>query len=254
MTPYKDKFWEDWRPPAALRRSAPREVRMTASGIGMMILAVCMVAGGIAGGVAFRASAQRTAHEVKLLEEQGRVAEGVVVRLRRSGGRNETESVEYRFTADSREYTHDHPVSHGFWRTLRAGAPIAIRYLPSNPRRSFPDAAPPRPAPPWTSFAFGGMFVVIAGPIVLMILRSRRLLEDGRAAPGIVTGNQRRSNGETTHNVVTYDLRLSNGSIVKGRANRRRIPEGTIICVVYDPDNPKRNAPYPFQLMKVAEE
>ena len=48
--------------------------------------------------------------------------------------------------------------------------------------------------------------------------------------------------------------RLLSGAVRKGHssANKRSVPAvGSVICVIYDPDNPRRNAVYPFSLVEL---
>jgi hypothetical protein len=85
--------------------------------------------------------------------------------------------------------------------------------------------------------------------VLAMLLRKQvRLLTEGRPAPGIVTG-WRRTKGGT---VLRYEFVLLNGATAKGRGKSRRPPAiGSPICVLYDPENPRRNAPYPLCLVKL---
>ncbi|HUA58504.1 MAG TPA: DUF3592 domain-containing protein [Verrucomicrobiae bacterium] len=246
------RFWEGWSPPAELKRSAPRPVALTGGGIGMMVLAVAMAAGGIAGAIAFRATGRRATLELRTMEVQGRDAEGLVTRLTRTGGEDETYTAAYRFVVEGRDYQGRRRISRSHWRQLREGSPIAVRYLATDPSRNFPAADPPRPNSIWLSIGFAGGLLFLAGMFVWMVNGARHLLEDGRTAPGIITGNRRVSSEHGAHNVIKYEFRTAGGSTYKGRANRAKMPPGTIICVVYNPDNPRRNAPYPFQLVKVA--
>jgi hypothetical protein len=252
-TSSKSNFWDDWSPPAELNRSTPRAVTLTGGGIGMIVLAVLLAAGGIGGGIAFRISGQHKAAERRILESEGRDADGVVTQLWHNGGRDEQYMAAYRFSVDGRDYQSKRVISHAHWRQLRDGSTIAIRYLPADPNRNSPVGDLPNPVPLLVSFGFAGLFLALSGVFLFMVRGARRLLEDGRAAPAIVPANQRVTSEHGAHNVVRYQFTLRAGSSFKGRANRAKIPPGTIICVVYNPDNPRRNAPYPFNLVKVAD-
>ena len=84
---------------------------------------------------------------------------------------------------------------------------------------------------------------------VFVIQREKRLLSDGRAAPARITKVKR---VEHHRHVLRYELATMNGEVVKGRADSRHAkPVGETLCVVYDRDNPRRNAPYPFKLVRV---
>jgi len=56
--------------------------------------------------------------------------------------------------------------------------------------------------------------------------------------------------GYATH----YRFRNQDGEVRNGRgALPHRLETGTIVCVISHPDNPRRNAPYPMKLYRVAE-
>ncbi len=78
--------------------------------------------------------------------------------------------------------------------------------------------------------------------------RQRRLLTEGRPAPGIVTRLSRTKGGMQ----VYYDFLLLSGSVAKGSSGPVSKPPGIgqTVCVLYNPDNPRRNAIYPLCLVK----
>ena len=52
--------------------------------------------------------------------------------------------------------------------------------------------------------------------------------------------------------VLLYEFQLLDGTNVKGRSDVRKVPaEGTALCVLYLPDNPRRNALYPLSLVRL---
>ncbi len=246
------KFWEDWSPPADLRRSAPRPVQLTASGIGILVLAAAMAAGGIAAAIALRVEARHTMEELRAMQTGGADTEGVVTRLWKVNEKEQSYLAEYHFSVNERDYRGRRRLARSHWNRLQTGSPIAVRYLASDPKRNFPADDPPRPTTVWLPIGVATVFFFIAGMVIWMILGARRLLADGRAAPGVVTANQRVSNQHGSQNMIRYEFRTAGGSSFKGRANRAKMAPGTVICVVYNPDNPRRNAPYPFHLVKVA--
>jgi hypothetical protein len=92
------------------------------------------------------------------------------------------------------------------------------------------------------------MVAVPAFLLPIAVRREARLLAEGRPAPGRVTGFKRA--GKTIQ--VQYEFHLLNGALVKGKVNRSKPPiEGTTVCVLYDPENPRRNAPYPLSLVRL---
>jgi hypothetical protein len=87
---------------------------------------------------------------------------------------------------------------------------------------------------------------------------------EGRPAPAIVTKYSRVYRrmriaaqgpvGMSHKNRFFYDFPLLSGAIAQGKSDpQKRTPEiGSVICVLYDPNNPKRNMPYPAGLVKLA--
>jgi hypothetical protein len=93
------------------------------------------------------------------------------------------------------------------------------------------------------------------GAILLTaIARQRSLLMNGRAAAAIVTALRTERNSEGgKHQVMTYEFRLMTGATRTGtrQAPRKAPAIGSVICVIYDPDRPSRNRPYPFSLVRL---
>ena len=107
--------------------------------------------------------------------------------------------------------------------------------------------------PAWLPFVVG--FFSVAATLVLpfKVHRERHLLADGRPAPAVVTRLRRRRTDHGAQNIVYYEFPLTEGGTCRGHYNirRRSMPEGSVICVLYDPDDPRRSAPYPTCLVKL---
>jgi hypothetical protein len=89
----------------------------------------------------------------------------------------------------------------------------------------------------------------------IKVRRQRHLLEDGRPAPAVVTRLRTWRTQHGTRNIVYYQFALPDGAPCKGRSNveGRSIPKDTVICILYDPDNPRRSAPYPLCTVKLSQ-
>jgi hypothetical protein len=50
---------------------------------------------------------------------------------------------------------------------------------------------------------------------------------------------------------MTYEFPLLSGAVASGKAGTSAKPPaiGSVICVIYDPESPKRNAVYPLSLV-----
>ena len=93
--------------------------------------------------------------------------------------------------------------------------------------------------------------------LCLAVVRwQRTLLSEGRCATAVVTAvrKSKGSSGET-HTEMVYEFRVLGGTLATGKAAARKgAGVGTAISVVYDPERPKRNRPYPLPLVTLNRE
>src|SRR5687768_2051068 len=88
---------KNWNLPAELATSPPRTVRLSGTGIMMIVLAVGMVVGSIVVGIELSSIAARETETTRLVAEQGAETNGIVTRLWRSGRKKRNFRVAYRF-------------------------------------------------------------------------------------------------------------------------------------------------------------
>jgi hypothetical protein len=247
------KLWVGWKPPEGLNRSWPRPAVLTGRGVMLYVLAALMLVGGVFGAVWIARESWRQRTEARRMVAAGRDSEGAVTRLWRHDGKSPDFRVAYKFAVDGRDYTGHASVGSGYWMSLHVGSPIAVRYLPSAPARNFPAAYPPTPTPAWLAFLIGGMGAVAGVLLPLKVRRQRHLLEDGRPAPAVVARVRRLRSQHGTQNIVYYQFALPDGGVCKGRSNchDRSMLKDSVICILYDPDNPRRSAPYPLCTVKL---
>jgi hypothetical protein len=221
---------------------------LTGSGIAMAVLAGAMLLGAVVAGIGLNTTARRQAHDQRLLQEQGVIVDAQITRVWRSTGKDQQHLLSYRFTVQEREYVARKVVPPRIWQTLRAGSSLPVRFLPANPKVNHPIGWDDHPMPNWVPYLVFGELAVIAMVLAMLLRKQMQLLTEGRPAPGIVTGHRRTKNGT----VIRYEFQLLNGATAKGRGQSRRPPAiGAPICVLYDPENPRRNAPYPFNFVKL---
>jgi hypothetical protein len=211
-------------------------------------LAVVFLVGGLAAGIALEITALRQAEEQRLLREQGADAEGLVTRLWRSGDKGHTLWVAYRFTVQERTYAGGAKAPLRIWKNLQVGSELAVRYLPSRPALSYPHGCEPGPMPMWVPWLVAAAVSATGGLFTLPLRRQGWLLAQGRPAPAVVTRHAKTDKGTLVH----YEFQTLSGSMAKGRSgpNRKPFAIGATLCVFYDPDNPRRNAPYPLPLVE----
>ena len=239
---------DSWTPPDGLGYSSLRPVGLTGGGVALLVVAAMMLLGAVAAAIGLGTTARRQAKDHRLLQEQGVNTEAQITRLWRSGDKNQQHLVSYRFTVQEREYAARKGVPARIWQKLTAGSSLPVRFLPSDPKVNHPTEWNDTPMPNWLPYLLSGGLVAIAFGITIPLRIQMRLLTEGRPAPGTVTGHRRTKDGT----ILRYEFVLLNGATAKGRGQSRRPPAiGAPICVLYDPENPRRNAPYPLTLIKL---
>jgi len=246
-----------WAPPAGLDRSRPREVSLTSRGIALLILAGVLCLGAIAAGVGLTAVAGRAAEEARLLQKDGQMADGQIIRLWRGRDDDRQPWASYQFAIQGRTYQKNFKVPYRIWRNMSVGASFPVRYVPSRPDLNHLLGLAPRPLPPWVPIPIAGGIALGGFFITLPIRSQRRLLAYGRTAPAMVTAHGKRvrtSHGADLGVQFTYEFPLLSGAIAKGKAGPSKNPPAvdSIIPILYDPDSPRKNAPYPLSLLKLA--
>jgi len=241
----------NWNPPDGLGYSSLRPVRLARGGIAIAVIATVIATGGMILGAFLATQSRRQATERDLLRDQGVVTDAIVLRVWRDGGKDNAHRVRYRFEVQGREFMASHTAPVAIWRTLEAGSNLPVRYVPSNPAINHPAAWNPSVVPWFLALLVPVMFLGLAWLMTFLIRRQWRLLSEGRPAPGLVTG-YRKSDKQVS---VLYEFQMLNGVTRKGRgaaANRRALPPiGSVVCVLYDPENPRRNGLYPFPFVRL---
>jgi hypothetical protein len=242
---------QGWHYPEELNRSVPRPVRLTGGGILLCLVSVFLIVAAGDGSLWFVQEHRRQASEIRRMFEEGRETEGVVTRLWQSHGKGPRYHVLYRYSANGVEYdARPTDVEEQHWTSLQVGGPIAVRYLPSDPGNNILSADPPRTLPLWFPIIMFPVFCGTSAFLILVILRARRYLAYGQPAPACVTRVSGRPGAETT---VGYEFPLGEGRTGHGRysVQSHPPPEGSVVCVLYDPGNPSHNISYPIPLVKL---
>jgi hypothetical protein len=237
--------------PARLKESRPRDVQLTGGGRALFVLAIVLFASAVGAPVVLTQESIRQAANRAALAERGVTTSGVVTRIWSDD--DNRRKVAYRFEAEGRSFASDINVSSARRRTLDVGSPIDVRFLPGNPDVN--DLGASRSGLPLAIGPTVGVGLATGGAILLFsIRRQRRLLEDGRAAPAVVTGHKSSHSSHSKHYSMTYDFALLSGAVVKGKAgtSKNAPPVGSVITVIYDPERPEKSRVYPFSLVRPA--
>jgi len=247
-----EELARNWKPPDGLSYSGLRPVRLTRTGIALVAVVLALTIGGLAGGALMAARSRRETANREALDARGVSEQAVVVRLWRSGDKEHKPRLSYRFTVEGREMLASKSAPLSIWRSLEPGAILPIRYDPADFANSHPTAWDPEVTPWWLAWLLP--LSVMPGPLAILwnLRRQWRLLAEGRPAPGIVTESKRGGRNAS----VRYDFRLMNGSVRSSRSalksSKSLPPVGSAVCVLYDPENPRRSGRYPFPLVRLA--
>ena len=240
-----------WIPPDGLDRSRPRDVKLTRAGHWLLAVSLAMwfAALGALAGLLQVSSDQ--ADERRAFLERSVEGKAEVTRLWRTRGEGNPAWVAYRLDVGGAGYTGESRLRLPYWRQLRIGDRLPVRYLPSDPRVSHLSGREREPMPAFVPFLVGGALAVGAGVLLLPLRAERRLLAEGRAARARVT-RHKKVQGHGGHGTrIYFEFVTLGGRKVTGKAGPRQKPPavGSEICVLYLPDEPRRSAPYPLSLV-----
>ena len=238
-----------WTPPPELAGSGPREVRLKTAGKALAVVAAALFVGAIAADLGLSRLAQRQAAEREALRSTSIETRAVVTRHWHTGGNGDEARIAYTFEYEGQTYHGSSAAPQRIWRGLDVGSPITVRLVPGRPELNHPSEWDPGVVPPWLGAAIAAWLALMGVLLVFIIRRETGLLRDGRAAPARITGHRRVKDGHA----VKYEFALPEGGVRKGSGTVHRLPPavGSTACVVYDPENPKRNRLYPMRLARV---
>jgi len=242
-------------PPPGIGDSRPRDVRLTAAGWVLALTATALLVFAAVISSVLVSLSMRQAAIGRELASRGVGASAQVVQLWRSSGDSHQPWVSYWWTTGGRDYQAQAKVRLRTWQSLSVGAPIAIRYVPDDPAISSLAGVEPSALPLWLGPLISIALLGLAAGCVLWLNAERRLLAEGRAARALVVAHRKTqtSHGGTYRSIV-YRFALLSGAEVTGKSQSpRKTPAiGSRITVLYDPDRPMRNQPYPLHLVRVA--
>jgi hypothetical protein len=239
-----------WTPPDGMGYSGLRPVRLAPGGLVPPVMAfVCVIGGPVLGVYLWNQSQRQTAARERL-DRDGVPAEATITRLWRTSGKSPSDRVSYRFKAGATLVTGSTHVPSRIWRTLHVGDTLPVRYVPADAMINHPAGWPMDVTQEWLAYMVAAIFMGDGALVIAILWRQWYLLGEGRPAPGIVV----KKRGAGRRAMVRYEFRALSGAVLKGRCGARSqsVPgEGSAVCVLYDPENPKRNAVYPLQLVRL---
>ena len=241
-------FPANWKPPRELTRAIPRETRVSGRGMLNVILGGVFLIAAIVLGVWLRNEGAQDRAHAELLRTQGQEANGEITQLwHRDRGR--VNMVSYAFTANGVRIRGESPVPDGQWKSIQKAGFLKVRFLPSNPGVNHPAAwDESNPVPAWFPILVPSMWAVGSVILLISLLRQRKVAAEGLPAAGVITRCFRIKGGWAAR----YQFRMNDGTVAAGRDRvYSRLEPGATVCVLYLPENPRRNYLYPLSLYRV---
>jgi hypothetical protein len=165
------------------------------------------------------------------------------------GGRGRDEKLKYSFSVVGQNYTGETRVPIGHLNAVAYSDGLQIRYLPADPNVNHP--ADWEWTPEWGQIVFIPLMFGMGLFLLAAVLIERQVVANGIPVNASITACS--ANGKGGYR-VTYEFRAEDGTEMQGTGWSASDQEvGSRICVLYLPQNPKRNQPYPGQLVEVAE-
>ena len=148
----------------------------------------------------------------------------------------------YTFTVNGKAYTGQARVPVQFLYSVGHSNSLPIRYLPSNPSINHPADWEWSPILDWEAPLFLSI-MIMPGYMLLTIRMERQLLAQGTPTIAVVS---KCSTGGRGGIFLKYEFRSQDGTIIQGSASSQTPRDvGDQICVLYMPQSPSRNQPYP---------
>ncbi len=240
----------DWHAPEELvTGSVPREVALAWQAKAMLLFAVALGVGlAMIAGYMYQ-NLTRVQERLQQLERDGVTTQGRMIRKWEVRGKSTSYYAIYRYEVGERVYDRRATLHSSDYRGLGPGSAVTVRYLPYEPsfsRLTIESTS----APVWVAFLIPLLFLPILLGWGYGIRAQQRLLEDGQAAPAMVTRVSPTKGGK----VVRYQFLDGTNNAISGSStmNRSTAPEpGSVVTILYDPNNSKRNALYPLRFVRL---
>ncbi len=236
--------------PSELTGPLPRRLRLSRNGNRMATAAAIMLVLAVAFAFWIGLDRVQQLQHRAALRRTGRETVGKITRLW-SASRSLKTRVSYTFAVNGVSFAGEARVPNQLVTSLSESNTLPIRYLPANPAVNHPAAWEWSALLDWDSFVAPIIGLALALFLFATLRSERRLVIGGLPAVGEITRCTPGSRGGFS---VNFDFRTQDGSITKGSGwseSRREI--GERVCVLYLPQNPRRNLSYPSLNYRVAQ-
>jgi hypothetical protein len=185
------------------------------------------------------------------LDREGVRTEGKIVRTGITRGENKRRYAVYRYVAGGVLYEDRVTLRKRDAGVAVAGGAIPVRYLPSNPARSWMVGYEPKGPPQWLALVVPVVMWAGAALIGLVLVNQRRMLADGRPAQARVASAKKFSTGDSHGYKVEFEFRTMSGALKRVKTDTtRKLAEGASVTILYDRDNPGKVSLYPLALVR----
>ena len=237
--------------PPELQTSTPRQVRLTAKGMVVVVLALVYVAGAIFIAVWLSHRAGRDAARVERFEREGATVEAEVTHVGSRQGKSGRHAVGYRFLAGGKLWDGRTSMSRSESSGLEPGSRIMIHYLASDPGVSYA-GSDPAGTPYWIIPVATLSLLVAAGFVAAGIRKQRYLLMEGRPALARVLRSRRIGDTRRRSRVRVEFSDLGGSRVEASYSQDGPAPQnGSEVVILYDREKPSRVAGFPMCLVKL---
>jgi hypothetical protein len=234
--------------PPELSGSVPRSVGLSDRSRSMPVVLTLLIGATVISWSLYGKHIVHQTQERSVLRAQGVEVQAEVTSLKRAG--RGPYVVKYSFAANGQNISGLAEVPPGSLGSLPESGLIAVRYLPLNPSINHPSGWEWSPSSEWLLIVMLTGLLILCSVTTSGVYTDRKLLIWGMPATGIVT-NCARSRGVYS---VKYEFRTEDGELVKGSGQSLgRREAGECIWILFLPQNPRRNGPYPLSDYSVKE-
>ena len=199
---------------------APREVRLTANGWTVMVLAIAFVVAAVAAALGFpilrehqQAARDRAFHESVRTD-------AAITHVEINKGEHPRRRVTFRYTAPDGDHENTVLLDEDDDRDAVAGGRLTIAYRRSEPSRSWIAGGEPGVLPLWLIPLIPTTLLLVAGLMAYALRRDCVLLSEGRFTTARVIASKKVSHSHGHSHRVSYEFTTMSGATVKAATDR----------------------------------
>jgi hypothetical protein len=233
---------ESWEPPPELAGPTPRPFRWKQ--VGIVIPAVVVFIFFV--GLGMFGATWHAADESNRLRKEGQITDATITRIWTDGA---SYKVAYEFPIAGKTMSGESEIPQRRWKNLQSGSHIPVKYVPGEPDYNQLAFVSDTPTPYWLPGVIFVLWIFLLYLVISSVLRERRLLRYGRAAPGMITGIK--TQAPNYGYVLKYEFQLADGTLVNGKSVATVAHSRDEVIVLYDPKHPRRNRIYTIKTARV---